>query len=249
MSKDPTQDSEELVDESAAGEEPSAGVLPPNDELEAALREATETVGAKKGPDEPAADAITPDKLTIQALSEELQALREQHATALKEQEEGKDRFLRLQAEFENFRRRGLKERQNATQFGHQNLVKDLLGVVDNLERAVTHTTDGSEGADLQSLLQGVDLVLKEMLGVLQRHGVKVIEAEGLPFDPSVHEAMAQFADDSVPVNQIVQVLQKGYQLHDRMLRPARVVVSKASEEAEGGGEAAQGGEPEASEG
>ena len=136
------------------------------------------------------------------------------------------DRLQRLQAEFENFRRRGLRERQEAFQYGHQNLVKDLLSAVDNLERAVEHS-ENSAGGDLQNLLQGVELVLRELLGALGMHGVRVIEAANEPFDPAVHEAMSQFTDPSVPTNTVVQVLQKGYQLRDRLLRPARVIVSR----------------------
>jgi molecular chaperone GrpE len=205
-------------------DEPSAGVLPPSDELEAALLAATESVDSRAKGGQGSAD-----KVMLEALSEELRSLTETHTATLTELEETKERQIRLQAEFENFRRRGLKERQEAHQYGHQNIVKDLLPVVDNLERAVAHAEE-SGGGDLQSLLQGVDLVLKELLGALAKYGVSLIEANGQEFDPTIHEAMAQVPDDSVPPNKVVQVLQTGYMLRNRMLRPARVVVSKTAD-------------------
>ena len=137
------------------------------------------------------------------------------------------DAYLRLQAEFENFRRRGLKEREESFKFGSQNLVKDLLPTVDNLERAIDHAK-GSNDSNLEGILQGVELVLGELKGVLGRHGVSATEAQDQLFDPQVHEAVGQVPDASKPPNTVIEVLEKGYQLHDRMLRPARVIVSKA---------------------
>lgn len=137
-----------------------------------------------------------------------------------------KDRYLRLAADFENFRRRALKEREEAHHFGHQNLVKDLLPSVDNLERAIDHARKGGEGGTT-GLLEGVELVMRELEGVLARHGVTPIDALGQPFDPSLHEAMAQVPDGDHPPNTVVEVFQRGYQLRSRLLRPARVVVSK----------------------
>ena len=200
--------------------------LPENPELEAALAEAAAAVDAyekpKKG--EPAADpADVPEEVAL-------------------ELKQAEDRLVRLQADFENFRRRANKERIEATQYGHQNLVKDLLGTVDNLERALDHARQ-SEGGDLESFLQGVELVQRELLAALTKHGVVCIEAKGEPFDPAVHEAMAQTPDASVAPNTVIDEMQKGYKLRDRLLRPSRVVVSKAVEEA------AEETEPEAPEG
>ena len=212
----------------------SGGNLPPSDELEAALREATESVEARH-PDRPAAPAASSagDKMLLEVLSEELQLLKREYETLTKESDEQKDRHLRLQAEFENFRRRGLKEREEAHNFGHQNIVKDLLPTVDNLERAIAHTGT-SAGGDLQGLLQGIELVRRELLGVLGKHGVERIDAESKAFDPALHEALGQVEDDSVPANTVLQVLETGYKLRNRMLRAARVMVSRKSEGAAG---------------
>ena len=177
------------------------------------------------------------DKVTIEALSNELQALKDAFEERGNELEAAKDRHLRLQAEFENFRRRSLKEKQETLQYGPQNLVKDLLSTVDNLERAIEHSEQSAD-ADLKSLLQGVELVQRELLGTLAHHGVAVVEAEGQLFDPAVHEAMGQAPDATVAPNTVVEVLQKGYQLRDRLLRPARVIVSSPA----AGGSGGQGG-------
>ena len=149
------------------------------------------------------------------------------------------DELLRRAADFDNFRRRALKEREEAHQYGHENLVKDLLPSVDNLDRAIEHARK-SDGGDFESMLQGVELVQRELLGALASHGVSEIEAESVAFDPNVHEAMAQREDDSVPVNTVIEVLQKGYRLRDRLLRPARVIVSTRSEGADEGGAEAE---------
>lgn len=205
-------------------------------EMEEALREATEAVEARRAPaEEP--DAASPDKLTIELLSRELQELKGLYEEKVKEIDEPNEHFLRLQAEFENFRRRSLKEKQESFKFGHQNLVKDLLSAVDNLERALEHGAQNA-GLEVQGILDGVELVHREVLGALAKHGVKEIEAEGTVFDPADHEAMGQVPSADVPPNTVLQVLQKGYVIHDRMLRPARVIVSREAtpEEAGSGG-------------
>lgn len=214
------------------GEEPSAGTIAPGEELEAALQEASEAVESQQAAAAPTQgdfDGSSPDKLMIQALSAELQSIKAEYEDRLAEHEELKDQHLRLQAEFENFRRRSLKERQEAFQYGHQDILKDLLTTIDNLDRASQHA-EGSGGGDLQALLAGVDLVSRELLGVFGKYGVSEIEALNRPFDPALHEAMGQLEDATVVPSTIVQVLQNGYMLRDRMLRPALVMVSRLPE-------------------
>ncbi len=214
-------------------EEASAGSLQPSAELEEALREAAEAVGGSPASGaQAAAEGDADARPPSEGASEEV-------ALELKQTQ---DRLLRLQADFENFRRRALKERTEAHQYGHQNLVKDLLSSVDNLERAIEHARNNA-GGDLESFLQGVELVRGEFLTALARHGVTVIEALGQPFDPSLHEAMAQMPDASLAPNTVVQEMQKGYKLRDRLIRPSRVVVSRVPDEDESqpqGGQAAE---------
>lgn len=211
--------------------------LEPSDEMAAALREAEESLEERRRKAEGGASADparSSDKMTIELLSQELRSLKEEFESRCKELEDAKERHVRLQAEFENFRRRTLKEKQESLQYGQQNLVKDLLSTVDNLERALGHV-EHSGNADLQSILQGVELVHRELLAALAKHGVKVVDPAGEMFDPAYHEAMGQVPTTEVPPNGVVEVLQKGYLLQDRMLRPARVIVARAPEPGEGG--------------
>jgi molecular chaperone GrpE len=199
-------------------------------ELEAALREAEAAVDARHGGGVERAKAdARPDAVEalIQAYKAESEKLGRELEAAQAEATASKDRYVRTAADLDNLRRRQLKERQETLQYGHENLVKDLLNTVDNLERAVDHAK-GSEAKDLVALLQGVELAQRELVTVLGKHGVEVIEAEGVAFDPNVHEAVAQIEEGSVPPGSVARVYQKGYRLRDRLLRPARVVVAVA---------------------
>lgn len=233
-----TKNSDDIETGDQAGEPEQAAQLTGTEDLEAALQEALESKEAREAASDEAGSGETPsmsmDKVTIEALSNELQALKEAFEERGAEIEAAQERHLRLQAEFENFRRRSLKEKQESLQYGPQNLVKDLLTSVDNLERAIEHSEQSAD-ADLKSLLQGVVLVQRELLGTLANHGVSVVEASGQLFDPSVHEAMGQVPDTTVAPNTVIEVLQKGYQLRDRLLRPARVIVSASAAGGSGG--------------
>jgi molecular chaperone GrpE len=215
-----------------APEEEDGGKLATDPELEAAMREALESIpdGARREEPKPEDD---PEVVLSNPI--EGDPIKEVHRLQ-SELAETHDRLLRLQADFENFRRRAGREHREALLFGPQNVVKDLLSVVDNLDRAIDHARK-SEGGDLQGLLQGVELVKRELLGVLEKHHVTEIDAQGQPFDPAYHEAMAQVHDDAVEPNTVLEVLQKGYQLRDRLLRPAQVVVAKRPEGAGGSGQ------------
>lgn len=201
-------------------EEADGGSLAPSDELEQALREATEAVEARSAARNRGGEPT--ETGSVEGSAGDLEAVRGELA-------ETRDRWIRLNADFENFRRRTLKEREEAHQFGHQALAKDLLPAVDNLERAIDAARKSGVG-DLESLLQGLELVQRDLESVLAKHGVTEVEALGQTFDPSMHEALAQAPDDSVPANTVVKVFQRGYRLRDRLLRPAQVVVSKAGE-------------------
>ena len=135
------------------------------------------------------------------------------------------ERYLRQAAELDNFKKRTAREREEAIRFANEALIKDLLPVVDNLERAVAHASGGGNG---KPLVEGVEMVLKGLLDVLMKHGVVQITALGQLFDPSKHEAMAQVESDTHEPNSVVDELHKGYMLRDRLLRPALVSVAKA---------------------
>ncbi len=206
----------------AGREDPEGGVLPPSEELEQALREATESIEARSA-GRGAELEEEGEKQPGESGGVEADPIRSELA-------ETRERWIRLNADFENFRKRTLKEREEAYRFGHQALAKDLLPAVDNLERAIDAARKSGVG-DLDSLLQGLELVQRDLGLVLAKHGVTEVEALGKPFDPSLHEAIAQVSDPSVPPNTVVQVYQKGYRLLDRLLRPAQVVVAKSGDE------------------
>ena len=132
------------------------------------------------------------------------------------------ERLLRSAAEFENFKKRATKEKEDAAKFGNEKLLKDFLPVMDNLERALDH----AEQHDLKQVIEGVKLVQKLFETTLARHGVIGFSAVGTPFDPAFHEALMQQESDAPP-NTVVSEMAKGYKLHERLVRPAAVVVAK----------------------
>lgn len=154
----------------------------------------------------------------------ELAKLREQLEATKKEARENYDRYLRQVAELENFKKRANREKDEAIRFANEALVKDLLPVVDNLERAVAHAKDGGNG---RPLVEGVEMVLRGFFDTLAKHGVVTISAVGQPFDPEKHEAMAQVESATYDPNTVVEEYHKGYILRDRLLRPALVSVAK----------------------
>lgn len=143
------------------------------------------------------------------------------------------ERLLRTAAEFENFKKRSQKEKEDASKFGTERLLKDFLPVMDNLERALDH----AEQHDLGQVIEGVKLVQKLFENTLAKHGVVGFSAVGKPFDPALHEALMQQESDEPP-GTVVSEMAKGYKLHDRLVRPAAVVVSKPRTSADGQGPA-----------
>jgi molecular chaperone GrpE len=141
------------------------------------------------------------------------------------------ERLLRVAAEFENFKKRASKEREDAQKFGNERLLKDFLPVADNLERALDH----AEEHDLRQVIEGVKLVQKLLESALAKHGVVGFSALGQPFDPNVHEALMQQESDAPP-GTVVSEMSRGYKLNERLVRPAAVVVARAKTPAGGGG-------------
>ena len=141
------------------------------------------------------------------------------------ETKEAYDRFLRASAELENYKKRTQKEMAEFRKYANASLVKELLGVVDNLERAIESSNGSNEEGQLS---EGLDLTLKELLKIFKTFHASPIEALGKPFDPCYHQAMMQQETADQPENIVLSELQKGYMIHDRLLRPAMVVVSKS---------------------
>nr|CAD6426898.1 nucleotide exchange factor GrpE [Rhizobium sp. Q54] len=152
------------------------------------------------------------------------------------ENAELRDRFLRMAAEMENLRRRTARDVADARSYSVAAFARDMLGVSDNLRRAIDAVpAEMRQAADqtLSALLEGVEMTERSMLSALERHGVKKIDAEGQKFDPNYHQAMFEIPNAEVPNNTVLQVVQTGYTIGERVLRPAMVGVSKGGPKAE----------------
>jgi len=138
---------------------------------------------------------------------------------------EFRDRYLRTLADFENFRKRSEREKQDYFKYAMAGVIKDLLPVLDNFDRALEHAEEGDD------FHRGVSLIYKQLFDVLRRHGVRVIDEANVRFDPNIHEGVVTEENADVPSHTVVAVLQKGYFLHDRLLRPAMVKVATGGPE------------------
>ena len=152
-------------------------------------------------------------------LYEEIEQLKAELALA-------KEQSLRAAAEMQNIRRRAELDVEKAHKYGLEKFVNDVLPVVDNLERAIQAAV--AEGAEISSVVEGVELTLKTLVDGLKRHQVIAVDPEGEPFDPQMHQAMSMVPHPEVAPNTVINVFQKGYTLHGRLVRPAMVVVAKA---------------------
>lgn len=163
---------------------------------------------------------------------EETVVLKEAEYLALLEDvQKGKeswDKMLRNQADLENTRKRIEREKQEFIKFANEGLILNLLNVLDDLERSVNLAESTKE--DLPAFLKGVEMILAHLYEMLKEHGVKPIEAEGKIFDPNYHEALMQIENKDLPEHTIIEVLQKGYLIYERVLRTAKVKVSKKNE-------------------
>ena len=141
------------------------------------------------------------------------------------ENQELRDRYMRTLADFENYRKRADREKQDFFKYAMHGVLKDLLPVLDNFDRALEHAEEGDD------FHKGVALIYKQLFDELKKHGVRVIDDANVHFDPNIHEAVVTEEDASVPSHTVVAILQKGYFLHDRLLRPALVKVSTGGPE------------------
>jgi molecular chaperone GrpE len=150
-------------------------------------------------------------------------------AALVKEVAELKDRVLRTLAEMENLRRRTEREVADARAYGIASFARDLIGVADNIRRALEAAgeSDVAAGGAAKALVDGVELTERELLKALEKHGVKKFDPQGAKFDPNLHQAIFEVPDPNVPAGSVVQVVQSGYTIGDRVLRPAMVGVSK----------------------
>jgi molecular chaperone GrpE len=180
-------------------------------------------------------DATTPAKEASDAagLANEVKEGQEvaDAASLAKEVAEHKDKILRTLAEMENLRRRTDREVADARTYGVSNLARDVVGVADNLRRALDAAGESTALAEgpAKSLREGVELIERDLLKVLERYGVKRFDPKGAKFDPNFHQAIFEVADPTIAAGSVAQVIQPGYMIGDRVLRPAMVGVAKES--------------------
>lgn len=137
-----------------------------------------------------------------------------------------RDGQLRAIADMENVRKRAEREIANASKYSSEKLLSGLLGVADSLDLGLAAATKPE--AQIAALIEGMQLTQKQLTALLEKHGVKSVDPQGQPFDPEAHEAVTMLPSAAVPPNHVLEVMQKGYRLHERLLRPAMVVVAKA---------------------
>jgi molecular chaperone GrpE len=190
------------------------------------------------------ADASAPESGAGQAVPGERDAFAVVEALNA-ENSQLKDRVLRTLAEMENLRRRTEREVADAKTYGVTSFARDMLSVVDNLARALEHLpAEARTNADphLQSMIEGVELTARDLEAALGRHGVKKLEPQGQKFDPNFHQAIFEAPDQTVPAGTVSQVVQSGWTIGDRVLRPAMVGISKGGPKAAPREEPAPGG-------
>jgi molecular chaperone GrpE len=160
-----------------------------------------------------------------EVIMEDLDALRTRAERAERDRDELRELAQRTRADFENYQKRQQRDLAQERRYAQGPLAADLLPALDNLDRA---TVAGKQAGETGPLVQGVAMVQAQLLDVLRRHGITRIEAQGQPFDPNLHQAVMQQPGNGVPAGTVLQVLEPGYMIHERVLRPARVVVSAA---------------------
>jgi molecular chaperone GrpE len=172
---------------------------------------------AKDEEKEPEAKEKSLAKMTKPELLEKIEELQE-------ESKKNFDLYLRSQADIENIKKRNKKDKEDWIRYSNETLIKEMLPVIDNLEKAISHAQNENS---FDALKEGVKLTLKGFMDTLTKSGLEEVKAQGEPFDPSYHQAVSQQEDNNVEVGIILEELQRGYTLNERLIRPAMVVVSK----------------------
>lgn len=189
--------------------------------------------------DEALQEALEAKKAEVAELEARVRSLEEGNEVLGIEKEELNTRLLRSMADLENYRRRSEREKEELRKYGVEKVVADLVPAVDNMERALNHAQEQGES---NSLVEGIEMVHRQILGTLKKYGVVPFDSKAEPFDPQRHEAIQQVESTEVDTGTIVEEYQKGYFIHDRLLRPALVVVAKRVEavQSDDGGESSK---------
>ncbi len=159
------------------------------------------------------------EEMTRQELLEKLKETEE-------EAQKNHDLYMRAYAEMENVKKRGIKEKEELRKYANETLIKEILPVIDNLQKAISHAQNDKNPT---GLIEGLELTLGGLIATLEKAGLKEVEAEGKPFDPNFHEAISQQGNDKVAPGHVITEIQKGYLLNGRLIRPSMVVVSQGN--------------------
>jgi len=173
-------------------------------------------------PSEQAGGSLEADAPTEQPTAEELAQLRAQAEKA----NENWDKYVRLNADFDNFKKRAARERQEAIRYANEGLLEKLIPILDNFDMAM-QSANGAQGSSAEALKMGVNMIATQLRSALNEAGLEEINAAGQKFDPNFHEAVSQQESSEVNEGHVLQQLRKGYKLRDRLIRPATVVVAK----------------------
>jgi molecular chaperone GrpE len=188
-------------------------------EIDTEMENEKQTAATQNNSGEEPLVALEPGSIAPEQLAE----LKERAAKA----DEHWDRLLRTTADFDNFKKRAAREKQDAIKFANESLLQKLIPVLDNFDMALAATQTSGKGDAVQSLQTGVSMIYQQLKSALTEAGLEELDAADKPFDPNVHEAVSQKETAEVPEGQVVQQLRKGYKFRDRLLRPASVVVAK----------------------
>jgi len=178
-------------------------------------QEPQEAAQAEKSAEGNAVKALTAEELRASLEAKE------------KEAAENYDRYLRAMAEMDNYRKRAARDKEDAIKFGNERLIKDVLPILDSLDRALHQASEVSVRNNFEAFQQGLELIHSQILGCLEKHGVEKIAAKGEEFDPDWHQALMQVETPEMEDNRVVDEYESGYTLHGRLLRPSKVSVSK----------------------
>ena len=193
-------------------------------------KEEKERIDPEKVKDEllgPAIESVSIEEEKGKNETKEVEELKKKLEEKEKEAKENYDRFLRIAADLENYKKRATKEKEDYVKFSNEDLIKAILPFIDNLERAVNHAEKVN---DTGVMIEGVRLTIQQILQALNKFGLSSFESVGKPFDPAMHEAMLVVETDQHEPNQVLEEFQKGYLLYHRLLRPASVSVTKLPE-------------------
>ncbi len=182
--------------------------------------EAPKTDAPEATPVEAAAETAAPETRPEEDLRTRL-------AAKEKEAAENYDRYLRAAAELDNYRKRAARDKEDAIKYGNEKLIRDILPILDSLDRALQQASELSARNNFEAFQQGLELIHTQILGCLERHGVEKIAAKGEEFDPERHQALMQVETPEVESNRVIDEYESGYTLHGRLLRPSKVSVSK----------------------